>query len=372
MLYFHCQVVVHLRCHRRPRSQSAMPRWQNPLRGRTRQWEHCSGCLIRLTRHPTVLARRVVGWGLLGFTLQYLTAILCAGLALLHAHFEIGLGWHAQPANWYEKVWLRGIGPVLFSMPDPGAGDNGDIGDCEGLLGPDRAQQVPTILSLGGQQFFRWRAVRGSLLGLPLGEQWATIGPISPTDQEVELQRVEEGEQPRAVAEAEVLRWARHGGDALWGEFDPAVYERYFGPLVTAPPCWAAAHQEMDEVSSADDHSMRLRTIAGWGWPVISLVEAAEYEWRGGLEGWDRLALVHPVPGEGSSGAPLWALGRSNWIAMPAFKDVSLVPGLPWHPLLCGSLANTAVFSLLALLGWRVVRLCFGWPRKLGRIVQTR
>ena len=132
----------------------------------------------------TPRVRTLVAFGALGFAVQQVVSMGLGVLGIVHSHYEIELGPHLQgwpaPPDRLDRVWMNWVGRALFPMPDPGTGDNGDRGSSSGLREDDRAQQLPFVVQERGMSYIVWRAPRGRVLGRPLGEQWAVVGPIEP------------------------------------------------------------------------------------------------------------------------------------------------------------------------------------------------
>jgi hypothetical protein len=280
----------------------------------------------------TPRVRTLVAFGALGFAVQQIVSMGLGALGFVHSHYEIELGPHLRgwpaPPDRLDRAWINWVGPALFPMPDPGTGDNGDRGSSSGLQEDDRAQQLPFVVQERGMSYIVWRAPRGRVLGRPLGEQWAVVGPLEPAVLDVfrgfnarygapavPVARVDlhamaderakfvgSGElAERAQTKAEHKREVTALEDTKAGRISEAefsivlgrhqlrkavdAYLRAFGAIDLDPPrsLWASTQLAQAKPDPEAPGRVLLHTSAAWGWPMQSTNMSATYAWNGAL-----------------------------------------------------------------------------------------
>ncbi len=337
-------------------------------------------------------------WFLIGFLFQQAVAMATSALGLIHAHYDIALGpyvvaWPSPPDS-FDRLWVSGLSPLVFPMPEAGSGDNGDRGESSGLQLDDRARQPAFFVDRAEGRFVLWRAVRGSVLRRSLGEQWGIIGPVDPRIFAAQ-QRLDDLlgaaippstlDEMLACLDARDPSIARDGSSLNQGVLHRSVaqFERYFGSIETEPPVWVAPLDNRKAQLNAIG-AIELRASAGWGWPFHSTIARATYVWNGTLSAdsitsellnpespafsfdaalaWrdESVALAQAVPSTRSDGGALWVLMSHDWIPIPsAFGSVTRVsffPGIPWKPLWSGAILNSFVYAPAAWIAWMLLR----------------
>ncbi len=278
--------------------------------------------------------RRLAKYALVGFLLQQFVAMGLGGLGVVHSYYDIALGPHTigwpMPPRWIDRAWIGFVGPALFPMPDPGSGDNGDRGASSGLDEDDRSQQRPFLVEVSGDLFIVWRAPRGRLLGVSLGEQWAAVGPIDSTLLDAFLffdERFGVAQVPVALLELQTLAVERAKLGGTTAHDEPAEFEtdhareqaaqeevaagrmseselssivrrpelrrsvdaylRAFGQLEFDFPSALCVMEQREptkafaELLAKMPNTIVLRTTAAWGWPITSVQSSASYAWNG-------------------------------------------------------------------------------------------